>query len=294
MGERVRMLAPAKVNLHLEVFPPREDGYHPILSLFQSISWFDELEIRSLKEKHACEIEGTRSIPKEENLVWKAVVAFRKVTGIPSGVRILLRKTIPLGAGLGGGSSDVASTLLGLNRLFGEPLRDEELSTLGATLGSDVPFFCSASLAIVSGRGEKITPLKARGNYRMVVVVPPFQVSTREAYRWIDEGKGWTRIEGSKMGDDLASLLQKPIERWNFSNAFQPVLEVRYPVYREIRKAFHETGALFSSISGSGSSMFGVYTSEAEASRGEDLLKQHFSAVKVTIPLDRRPIPILE
>jgi len=294
MGERVRVLAPAKVNLHLEVFPPREDGYHPILSLFQSISWFDELELCSLKEKNVCEIEGKWSIPKEENLVWKAVAAFRNVTGIPAGVRILLRKTIPMGAGLGGGSSDAASTLLGLNRLFGEPLKDEELSSLGATLGSDVPFFCSASLAVVFGRGEKITPIKGRGDYKVVVVVPPFQVSTREAYRWIDERKGWTRIEESKMGDDLSRLLQAPIESWKFFNAFQPVLEDRYPVYREIRKAFRETGALFSSISGSGSSMFGVYTSEAEASKGEDVFKQHFSAVKVTIPLDRRPIPILE
>lgn len=294
MGERVRVLAPAKVNLHLEVFPPREDGYHPILSLFQSISWFDELEICSLKEKNVCEIQGNLPIPQEENLVQKAVVAFRKATGIPVGVRILLRKTIPIGAGLGGGSSDAASTLMGLNRLFGKPLLDEELSSLGSTLGSDVPFFCSASLAMVSGRGETILPILGCGDYKVVVVVPPFQVSTRDAYQWIDREKGWTRIEDSKMECNLVSLLQEPVQRWNFFNAFQPILENRYPVYREIRKTFDETGALFSSISGSGSSMFGVYESEAEASKGEDILKQHYKAVKVTIPLDRRPIPILE
>lgn len=294
MGDRVRVLAPAKVNLHLEVFPPREDGFHPILSLFQSISWYDELEIRSLKEMGVCEIEGKWSIPREENLIWKAVVSFRKVTGLQTGVRIFVQKNIPMGAGLGGGSSDAASTLLGLNWLFGQPLTDEELSRLGATLGSDVPFFCQASTAVVSGRGEKITPIRGRGDYRVVVVVPPFQVSTREAYRWVDQEKGWTQPGESKAGQNLESLFQGPTTEWRFFNAFGPVLENRYPVYREIRRIFQESGALFCSISGSGSSMFGLYPSEAGAQKGEEELKQHFSVVKVTIPLDRRPIPILE
>ncbi len=290
----MRVLAPAKVNLHLEVFPPREDGYHPILSLFQSISWYDELVIRSLKEKDTCEIEGEWSIPREENLIWKAVIAFRKVTDLHGGVRIIVKKSIPMGAGLGGGSSDAASTLLGMNQLFGNPLKEEELSDLGATLGSDVPFFCRTSLAIVSGRGERIVPIRGRKDYKVVVVIPPFQVSTREAYQWIDQEKGWTQPRESKTGENLETLLLGPIEKWNFFNAFGPVLEDRYPVYREIRRILHETGAIFSSISGSGSSMFGVYGAETDARKGEEELKQHFSMVKVTIPLDRRPIPILE
>ncbi len=294
MGERVRVLAPAKVNLHLEVFPPREDGYHPIFSLFQSISWFDELEIRSLKDVNICEIEGKWSIPQEENLIWKAVDSFRRITGQHGGVRISVKKAIPMGAGLGGGSSDAASTLLGLNQLFGHPLREEELSSLGATLGSDVPFFCRTSAAVVSGRGEIITPIRGRTDYKVLVVVPPFQISTRKAYQWIDQRKGWTHPKESKAGENLESLLQGPIDGWGFFNAFGPMLEDRYPVYREIREVFHKTGALFCSVSGSGSSMFGVYVSDTEAHKGEEELKQHCSRVKVTIPLDRRPIPILE
>ncbi|MCX7788300.1 MAG: 4-(cytidine 5'-diphospho)-2-C-methyl-D-erythritol kinase [Spirochaetes bacterium] len=294
MGDRVLVLAPAKVNLHLEVFPPREDGYHPILSLFQSISWFDELEIRSLKEKDTCEIEGEWSIPQKENLIWKAVSAFRRVTDFHGGIRINVRKNIPMGAGLGGGSSDAASTLLGLNSLCGQPLKEDMLSALGATLGSDVPFFCQTSLAMVSGRGERISPIRSRRDYNIVVVVPPFQVSTREAYQWIDQEKGWTRPEESKGGENLETLFHGPIEKWDFFNAFQPILEKRYTVYQKILETFQETGALFSSISGSGSSMFGVYRSAEEAHEGEEELKQHFSIVKVTIPLDRRPIPILE
>ncbi|GAB4369908.1 MAG: 4-(cytidine 5'-diphospho)-2-C-methyl-D-erythritol kinase [Spirochaetales bacterium] len=247
-----------------------------------------------MKEPKVCEIEGETSIPREENLVWKAVNAFRKGTGNETGVRIILRKSIPMGAGLGGGSSDAASTLLGLNELAGRPLGEETLSRIGATIGSDVPFFCRAATAVVSGRGEKILPIQGSCDYRVLVVVPPFHVATRDAYTWIDQEQGWTLPRVRRTEESLTAMLQMSVREWEFFNAFEPILEKRYSVYNTIRGIFRETGALYASISGSGSSMFGVYASDEEVREGERVLKQHFSVVKVTIPLDRRPIPILE
>ncbi|HOV37207.1 MAG TPA: 4-(cytidine 5'-diphospho)-2-C-methyl-D-erythritol kinase, partial [Spirochaetales bacterium] len=137
MVGRVRIQAPAKVNLHLEVFPPREDGYHPIYSIFQSVSWFDELEICSLKEDKTCIIEGEFPFPPENNLIWKAVKVFLSCIGKETGLRIRIKKEIPMGAGLGGGSSNAASTLVALNHLFNLPFTDEELALMGEKIGSD-------------------------------------------------------------------------------------------------------------------------------------------------------------
>jgi 4-diphosphocytidyl-2-C-methyl-D-erythritol kinase len=294
MVGRVRILAPAKVNLHLEVFPPREDGYHPIYSIFQSVSWFDELEICSLKEDKTCIIEGEFPFPAENNLIWKAVKVFLSCIGKETGLRIRIKKEIPMGAGLGGGSSNAASTLVALNHLFNFPFTDEELASIGGTIGSDVPFFCRAATALVAGRGEKVTPISGRADYGILIVVPPFQVSTREAYRWIDEEKGWTEGSISSVKGREEQFLLPPVREWNFFNAFESVLLKRHPEYLEMRKLFYKEGAVFCSVSGSGSSMFGVYDDPEKGLKAVERLLQYFSAAKFTFPLDRRPIPILE
>ncbi|MFQ3620054.1 MAG: 4-(cytidine 5'-diphospho)-2-C-methyl-D-erythritol kinase [Spirochaetales bacterium] len=307
MGTRVRVLAPAKVNLHLEVYPQREDGYHPIISLFQSICWYDELEFCSLKTNHACEIVGNLSIPLEENLIYKGVNLFKRYTGYSKlGVKVKVEKSIPLGAGLGGGSSNAAATLLAMNTLLGNPLSSGELTKLGEELGSDVPFFCKASTAIVGGRGEVVFPIVGRYNYWVLVVVPSFSVSTREAYQWLDQELAYTSLQDRKetkvdsetflMGKEtvLSFSLQKPASKWDFYNAFQKVLEKRYPVYTDIRNRLEDSGACFISLSGSGSSIYGVFEEEARANKAKEILEKQFPLTKLTIPLERRPIPILE
>ena len=140
----MRILSPAKVNLHLEVYPKREDGFHPILSIFQMISLYDEIEIRSLTVSNVCTIDGNFDFPPEENIIWKSWNLFRRETGIRRGVAFSVVKRIPRGAGLGGGSSNAGAALRGLNRLFETGISSRRLAELGSEAGSDVPFFCTA------------------------------------------------------------------------------------------------------------------------------------------------------
>jgi len=161
--------APAKVNLHLEILGRRGDGFHEILSLFQAVSLFDRIALRSLKVTGQVRVACTAPIPAERNIVTAALRAFRAKTGIEEGIDLRVWKSIPIGAGLGGGSSDAAATLRGLNGMFGRPLDGGLLAELAAGLGSDVPFFLEGGTALVGGRGERVTRVAGRGDYRIVL-----------------------------------------------------------------------------------------------------------------------------
>ena len=194
--------APAKVNLHLEVRGLQQPGgYHEILSIVHTVPLFDRIELRSLKEKHALRIRCTPPIPGAQNIAVSAVQMFRQRSGVQAGVEIRIRKSIPVGAGLGGGSSDAAAVLRGLNSLFGYPLSSVQLHELAAGLGSDVPFFLHGPAALMSGRGEKLQDLVPRDDFLLVLVYPDLSVSTAAAYRWLDEDEG--RDRRSSLPEDL-------------------------------------------------------------------------------------------
>ena len=186
MGMEVIINSPAKINLHLNVGNIRTDGFHELVSIFQSVSLFDILSIRSLKTNNLCTLKCNLDFPQEDNLVYKAAVLFMKETKNQDGIEISLEKNIPMGAGLGGGSSNAASVLLGLNKMFNNVLNLGELSKIGAKLGSDVPFFINASTGLVKGRGEVVLPIKTRGDFFIVLVNPGFSVSTKEAFDLLD------------------------------------------------------------------------------------------------------------
>lgn len=191
MLDSIELLAPAKVNLSLKVKGRREDGFHEIESLMVPISVFDRLEISHREEG---DLEFSCSDPTlsstEDNLVVKAARLFCASCGLQPRLRIALTKEIPHGAGLGGGSSDAASTLLGLNRLFATELSREALSAMAAELGSDVPFFIYQSAAVIRGRGEQVTPEAFPHTLPLLLLKPPFGVPTPWAYsRWRDAQK---------------------------------------------------------------------------------------------------------
>ena len=180
----MQLFAPAKINLSFEIKGRRADGFHEIETLMAPISLSDRLTIEAGPSDGVIEFScDDPSLPAgDDNLVVRAVKVFREATKIPTGVKIVLEKKIPHGAGLGGGSSDAASTLLGLTELFAAGLSDDDLLKLAAQLGSDVPFFVVRSAAICRGRGEMVTPTPLSTRLRLLLVKPDFAVPTSWAY----------------------------------------------------------------------------------------------------------------
>lgn len=183
----MQLFAPAKINLSFEIKGLREDGFHEIETLMTPISLADRLTLETLANEDALEFScDNPSLPTgEDNLVVRAVKLFREATKIRTGIRIVLEKKIPHGAGLGGGSSDAASTLLGLNELFGAGLDENDLRNLAAQLGSDVPFFIARSAAVCRGRGEIVTATSLQAGFSLLLLKPDFGVPTSWAYgKW--------------------------------------------------------------------------------------------------------------
>jgi 4-diphosphocytidyl-2-C-methyl-D-erythritol kinase len=182
----MQLFAPAKINLSFEIKARREDGFHEIETLMAPLSLADRLTIERRDEPGIDFSCDDPALPAgEDNLVVRAAGLFRRAASITTGVRIVLEKKIPHGAGLGGGSSDAASTLLGLNELFETRLDQTELIALGAQIGSDVPFFIAGSAAVCGGRGELVSPVRLERKFDLLLVKPDFGVPTPWAYaRW--------------------------------------------------------------------------------------------------------------
>ena len=272
----LKLRLPAKINLCLKVGPRRPDGFHDIDTLMLTVSLFDILTVRSARELHlVCEPTSLSSGP--DNLVWKAAELLQKTCGYRYGAYMHLRKEIPWGAGLGGGSSDAAGALLGLNRLWGLNLPKSELRSLAARLGSDVPFFLEGGLARCTGRGEKVNVLPADPvkNLWFVIWNPGIILPTPAVYRSLDELRTLEKIRAYANLTDIESdvniivrdIFRGKPERWRgeSSNDLEPAalhiceglrrwFEVLSP---ELREKLH--------MSGSGSSLFAAADSRKEA-----------------------------
>ena len=284
----IELRSPAKINLHLEIGPLMNNGFHDLCSIFQIVSLSDTVLIRSLKDTNNCRVIGDFSCSQEKNLAYRACRLFCEHTGLDNGVEIRIDKKIPEGAGLGGGSSNAATVLIGMNRLFSAGLSDKELSALGSQLGSDIPFFCRGPLALVQGRGDIVEPIEFARIIPIVMVFPNFSVSTADAYRWFDamnDGKTAVKGEDGKINFSLSAekavnMYNGCIESWKYFNSFTPVLEKRFPRIRELKEKFQDFGASFTEVSGSGSSMFALFNDYkiaeecANSLKGEKDLKQ--------------------
>ncbi|MBN2354000.1 MAG: 4-(cytidine 5'-diphospho)-2-C-methyl-D-erythritol kinase [Spirochaetales bacterium] len=264
--------APAKINIHLEIMGSRPDGYHELRSLFAAVDLADRLHVTI-----GAPDEGDRlrdligGVDDRRNTVVRAVELFRRETGSSRAVAVKVEKRIPLGAGLGGGSSDAAAMLKVLNRAAGFPLTKEALILLGVEIGSDVPFFLAGACAVVEGRGERVLPVRNGPRIAMALVVPDFPVGTAEAYRWLDLEEPDFPHKTLSRDDLIRAFLEETPERWRFFNSFSAVLFERYPLFTRLEAGFRKGGALFSGVSGSGSSYFGVFPGRREA---EDCLAE--------------------
>jgi 4-diphosphocytidyl-2-C-methyl-D-erythritol kinase len=265
MAERVRVRAAAKINLHLRVYRRRPDGFHDLRSLFQAVSLSDSLVIRSLKELDTIEIEGDFDCPVQATTVYKAIAAYRRASGDRSGVGVVVDKGIPAGAGLGGGSSDAAATLVGLEALLRRGLDTSALSSIGASIGSDVPFFLGSGASLVEGRGELIAGLPPRTDYHVALAFPGFGVATAEAYRELDEARPDDSAEPDPGAAALASAYEGDPGEWPFANSFEGVIGASRPRIPSAKAILLARGASFAAMSGSGSTVFGIYRERGEA-----------------------------
>lgn len=259
----MKLLVPAKVNLHLRILGKRRDGYHEIQSLLVRIGVYDELEI-SLGGKGLKLILEGEKIPSEgDNLVLRAARVFFQDLGRPQDVRIRLIKKIPVAAGLGGGSSDAASTLMGLNELLGAPLKREQLMDLGSRIGADVPFFIFEKPAVARGIGEKLSEVCLPEFLWFFLLIPPFGISTAWAYEAydhlppspLDPIEIPTVLRGI---DDLLPILRNDLERPAFA---------RFPEIRQMKERLLSMGAKGALMSGSGPVVFGIFQSQEEVEK---------------------------
>lgn len=272
------MLAPAKINLALQITGRRPDGFHTLKTVMQSVSLWDIVTVEKTDGEKGIEISCTdKSIPTDgRNIAFKAAEAFFAKTGVPNaGIKIHIEKHIPSEAGLGGGSADGAAVFAALNRLFGEPLTEEELCRLSAGTGADIPFCIKGGTALCEGIGEILTPIKPLPDCHIVIGKGEKGVSTREAYNAADK-----LPEAEKGGFDTA-VFEGRIEEIAGScfNVFEQV--TGNDEIRSIKEAMLACGALCSVMSGSGSAVFGIFTDAEQGERCCTLLngKGYFSAM---------------
>jgi 4-diphosphocytidyl-2-C-methyl-D-erythritol kinase len=268
MTSSVSIAAPAKVNLHLEVLGRRADGYHEILSLFQAVSLFDEITLRPTGGPGEIVVHAEVGCPPEENLVTRAVHAWRELTGRDDGVEVTVGKGIPVGAGLGGGSSDAAAVLRGLAALFPCQVSMPALVERAGGLGSDVPFFLGSAAALVEGRGEGVVPLAPRLDFCLVALFGSAGVSTAEAYRALERGPA----QRPRLSRDtvLQGYATAPVQDWLFFNSFDATVYARYDECRKARDALSEAGAMAPRLTGSGSTVIGFFADLQSAERCAD------------------------
>lgn len=269
----IRALAPAKVNLRLKVLAREVSGYHQIETLFCAIGLADTLEVTRVGDTIGLEVTGAELGRPEENLVYRAAAAFFHTARIHPGVRMRLEKAIPAGAGLGGGSSDAATTLLALNELYGNPLSPAAIFRIGARLGSDIPFFLSgAARAIAWGRGERLLPLPPLAPAPMVLVLPEFSISTAGAYQALARAREGREqvpqpaiIDTDRLGSwvDMAKIAENDFEAHTFE---------RFPILRKIKVSLQDAGATIALLSGSGSAVFAIFPDQETRDKAIPLL----------------------
>jgi 4-diphosphocytidyl-2-C-methyl-D-erythritol kinase len=277
--KELRVLAPAKVNLILRVLDRRPDGYHNLWSLMQTVALEDELRLRLRPGTTGVTVRcDDATLPTDgRNLVSCAAALVLERSGLPAsrqvGVDIGIAKRIPVSAGLGGGSSDAAATILGLNRLLGLGWSAGEMAKVGEPLGSDVPFFFSAPAAVVRGRGEHVTPVILSGGRWVVLVNPGFPIETRWAYEQLSTSRNTVR----PLGDSLTRLAGRPALSWDdiiplMENDFEAPLAPTHAVLGAIKAELLALGAEAALLSGSGATVFGVFRDEASATKARTAL----------------------
>jgi 4-diphosphocytidyl-2-C-methyl-D-erythritol kinase len=264
----MKIFSPAKINLFLQVLGKRSDGYHDLMSLMCCIGLYDTVSLTFGVKNIAVSCHHPGVPEDDKNLAFGAAHLFLKTLNKNEGVKIIIQKQIPVAAGLGGGSSNAAAVFLGLNRYYGYPFSTEELMSMGLSIGADVPFFIFQKPAIASGIGEKLEAYQNLKNLKILLVFPGFSVSTADVYKKLNLGL-------TKCKKKLKSFLlnkQRFDPRCHLCNDLEAVTASKYPVITTIKEALLNHGALGALMTGSGPTIFGLFSDSNAASRASQAL----------------------
>ena len=264
-NDTLEILAPAKINLFLQVLNKRPDGFHNVNSLMQAITLFDRITFTKTKNPD-CTIESVGSNQQiSDNLIGKAFELIKCRFGLTGGIRVTLEKNIPIAAGLGGGSSDCAAAIAALNKLFELHLEKDEMSKLGAELGSDVPFFFTKGQALAGGRGEIVTETAFPMDYKIVLISPELSLSTKEGYADLKmDLTSHVAPYNLKKHNELRDFFEALLET---GNDFERVQIGKHPELGVIIEKLANCGAVICRMSGSGPTIFGVFSKRIETER---------------------------
>ena len=278
--------APGKINLILRILDRRPDRYHNLWSLIQAVELADTVIIEECNSPRIVLSCDGAALPKDsQNLAYRAAAAALDRTGRAGGIRIHIQKRVPVAAGMGGGSSDAAATIRGVGALFDTRWTADEMSVIGQDIGSDVPVFFYGPTAIVEGRGDRVTPLNPPPAAWIVLVNPGISIATTWAYEQLAEVRQ-RKAEPVSPPSGQAITLDQPLNwqdlQQHVQNDFGPLMEGHYPILREIRLHLLEHGALAALLSGSGSTVFGIYPTEEAATTAQSVLQRPAWRVWVT------------
>ena len=289
----ITVFAPAKINLILRILDCRADGFHDLWSLMQTVGLEDEVAIQ-LSPHHTdiklqCNLLSLNTDPT--NLVYRAAAAVLQCSEHRIGLDIVLTKRIPMGAGLGGGSSDAAATIIGLNRLLNLGWSATDMAHVGQALGSDVPFFFFAPSATVAGRGEQVNPIRIAGSRWVVLVNPGFPIETKWAYRQLSSTRSGVRA----LSESHAALGSEHHLSWEqvlgvAENDFEPPVYAIHPVLQEVKQKLIARGAEVALLSGSGATVFGIFRNEGRAQQAQASFRAESQFLVFTVPAGSGPL----
>jgi len=280
----ISVLSPAKINTLLKVLGKRADGYHELYTLMEPISLFDKISIEA-SDGEGISIECAQSdVPSDNsNLAVRAAELFLENTGLTRALSIKIDKYIPVGAGLGGGSSNAASVLMALNEMLDTGLPDDELKRMGAEIGSDVPFFILKGPAVATGRGEVLRRVSLPGLY-YILINPGFSVSTKWVYDNLDltnNPENNILSYSDRLFESLTTLVD------NLTNDLETVTLTKFPEISGLKRLLMESGANGALMSGSGPTVFGLFTEEKRAIKAFKLLRGELAGSSSAIFLAR-------
>lgn len=264
----------AKINLGLDVVRRREDGYHEVRMIMQTIRMYDTLELTATEDTGITVKTNLKYLPvNEDNLVYKAAKLLMEEFHVSRGLKIRLEKHIPVAAGMAGGSSDAAAVMVGVNRLFRLGLSKKELMERGVKIGADVPYCILRGTALAEGIGEQLTPLTPAPDCHVLIAKPPISVSTKFVYEnlHLDQLETHPDIDGIRSAIEAGDL-HGMVAR--MGNVLETVTIPAYPQIGQISSLMKENGALGAMMSGSGPTVFGIYDDERKAMAAKEMLKK--------------------
>ena len=289
---QIRLKALAKITLGLDVLRRKEDGYHDVKMIMQTINLHDSIYMKKIEEKEIRIRTNLYYLPNNENnLAYKAAKILMDEFDLPGGISIHLKKVIPVAAGMAGGSSDGAAVLFGMNKMYGLKLSMQELMDRGVKLGADVPYCIMRGTALAEGIGEKLTALPSMPKCHILIAKPPISVSTKFVYENL-HANDLKPEDHPPVDVQLAALEEGNLEKLvaHMGNVLERVTVPEYPVINEIKQKMMDHGALGAMMSGSGPTVFGIFTSYAKAKEAYQAIERSglSKQIYLTTPYNRK------